>query len=142
MEGLDRPLPVLVDLEVGMGRTGIDPGDPAFELYALVDRLPNLVPDGLQAYDGHIHDVDPAARREAARPGIERTLQLRDRLLASGLPVPRLVLGGTPTFPIHAALDEPGVECLAGDLHAARRRLRGEVSPTSRSSPPPSCSAG
>ena len=31
-----------------------------------------------------------------------------------GLPVPRLVLGGTPTFPIHAKLDEPGVECSPG----------------------------
>jgi D-threonine aldolase len=121
MEGLDEPLPVLVDLEVGLGRTGIDPGEPAFELYALVDRLPNLVPDGLQAYDGHIQDVDPAVRREAASPGIERTLRLRDRLVASGLPVPRMVLGGTPTFPIHAALDEPGVEVSPGTctLHDA-----------------------
>src|SRR4051794_36947825 len=51
-EGLDRPVPVLVDLEIGMGRTGIDPGEPAAELYALVDRLPNLEPDGLHAYDG------------------------------------------------------------------------------------------
>jgi D-serine deaminase-like pyridoxal phosphate-dependent protein len=31
-----------------------------------------------------------------------------------GLPVPRLVMGGTPTFPVHAALDEPGVECSPG----------------------------
>ena len=53
----------------------------------------------------------PAA---AAKPGIEATLALRNRLLAKGLPVPRLVLGGTPTFPIHAALDEPGVECSPG----------------------------
>ena len=34
VEGLDRSVPVLVDLEVGMGRTGIDPGEPAAELYA------------------------------------------------------------------------------------------------------------
>src|SRR5271170_7279498 len=32
VHGLDRPVPVLVDLEVGMGRTGIDPGEPAAEL--------------------------------------------------------------------------------------------------------------
>src|SRR5262249_30322229 len=46
--------------------------------------------------------------------GIEQTVRLRDRLQARGLPVPRLVLGGTPTFPIHAALEEPGVECSPG----------------------------
>ncbi|HEX8202517.1 MAG TPA: D-TA family PLP-dependent enzyme [Isosphaeraceae bacterium] len=121
LDGLDRPVPVLVDLEVGMGRTGIAPGDAAVALYALIARLPNLVPDGLHAYDGHIRDADPTERRAAARPGPEQVLALRDRLVTLGLPVPRLVLGGTPTFPAHAALDEPGVECAPGTctLHDA-----------------------
>jgi D-serine deaminase-like pyridoxal phosphate-dependent protein len=114
LEGLDRGVPVLVDLEIGMGRTGIAPGEPAGELYALLDRLPNLVPDGLHAYDGHIHDSDPAARRRAAQSGLESTLALYERLLKRGLPVPRLVVGGTPTFPIHTELEVPGVECSPG----------------------------
>lgn len=112
--GLGRRVPVLVDLEIGMGRTGIDPGDAAAELYALVDRLPNLVADGLHAYDGQIHDADPAERARSARPGIERVLALRDRLLKRGQDVPRVVLGGTPTLPIHAEADIPGVECSPG----------------------------
>jgi D-serine deaminase-like pyridoxal phosphate-dependent protein len=115
-EGLERPVPVLVDLEIGMGRTGIDPGDSAAELYALVDRLPNLVADGLHAYDGQIHETDLAARRAAARPGMERALALRDRLLKRGLDVPRMVMGGTPTFPIHAELDVPGAEFSPGTI--------------------------
>lgn len=121
MSELGRPLPVLVDLEVGMGRTGIEPGDAAADLYALINRLPNLTADGLHAYDGHIRETDLTARREAARPGIESTLRLRDGLLAEGFPVPRLVLGGTPTFPVHATVDEPGVECSPGTctLHDA-----------------------
>jgi D-serine deaminase-like pyridoxal phosphate-dependent protein len=114
LEGTGRPLPVLIDLEVGMGRTGIAPGDAALELALLVDRLPNLEFDGLHAYDGHIHDTDLEERRRSARPGVERTLQLRDRIRARGLPVNRLVMGGAPTFPVHAALDEPGVECSPG----------------------------
>jgi D-serine deaminase-like pyridoxal phosphate-dependent protein len=112
--GADRPLSVLVDLEIGMGRTGIEPGDAAADLYALVARLPNLVADGLHAYDGQINDTDPATRRESARPGAERALRFRDRLIAAGLPVPRVVLGGTPTFPIHADWEVPGVECSPG----------------------------
>jgi D-threonine aldolase len=114
VHGLDRPVPVLVDLEVGMGRTGIDPGEPAAELYALVDRLPNLMPDGLHAYDGQIKESDPGERRHAVQPGLERTLALHDRLLKRGLPVPRLVMGGTATFPIYTELDLPGVECSPG----------------------------
>jgi D-serine deaminase-like pyridoxal phosphate-dependent protein len=115
-EGLGRPIPVLVDLEIGMGRTGIQPGPAAAELYALVSHLPGLVPDGLHAYDGHIHDTDLTERREAVRSGQEETLALRDQLLRKGLPVPRLVFGGTPSFPLHAELDFPGVECSPGTI--------------------------
>jgi D-serine deaminase-like pyridoxal phosphate-dependent protein len=116
MRGLEHPLPVVIDLEVGMGRTGIAPDDSAVALATLIDGLPDLVLDGLSAYDGHIKDSDLEDRRRSTAPGIELTLALRDRLIALGLPVPRLVLGGTPTFPIHAALDLPGavVECSPG----------------------------
>lgn len=118
---LGRPTPVLVDLDVGMGRTGIAPGDEAAALYALVASLPDLEPDGLHAYDGHVRDFDPEARARAVAPGLEAVHRLRDRLLGSGLPVPRLVLGGTPTFPIHARVDTPGTECSPGTsvLHDA-----------------------
>jgi D-serine deaminase-like pyridoxal phosphate-dependent protein len=120
-QGIKGPLHVLLDLDVGMGRTGIAPGDPAVELYEEIDRLPNLIPDGLHAYDGHVRDPDPAARARNAGKGIKATLGLRDRLIARGFPVPRLVMGGTPTFPIHAAIDDPTVECSPGTcvLHDA-----------------------
>jgi D-serine deaminase-like pyridoxal phosphate-dependent protein len=113
---LDGPIHVLVDLDVGMGRTGIDPGDPAVALYEELERLPNLALDGLHAYDGHINEPDLEIRTRAARRVEETTLALRDRLVAKGLPVPRIVLGGTPSFPIHAELDEPGVECSPGTV--------------------------
>ena len=115
-QDLERPVPVLVDLEVGMGRTGIDPGEPAAALYALIARLPNLEADGLHAYDGHINETDVEARRKSVRAVQEVTLTLRDRLLRQGLPVPRMVLGGTPSFPVHAGLDVPGVECSPGTI--------------------------
>jgi D-serine deaminase-like pyridoxal phosphate-dependent protein len=41
-------------------------------------------------------------------------LALRTALKEKGLPVPRLVLGGTPTFPIYAGLDLSEVECAPG----------------------------
>ena len=112
---------MLVDLEIGMGRTGIAPGDAAASLYALIAELPGLEPDGLQAYDGQIRDFDPIERRKSAQPGIVAVHAFRERLLDSGLPVPRLVMGGTPTFPIHALDETPGVECSPGTsvLHDA-----------------------
>ena len=110
-----RDLPVLLDLEVGMGRTGIAPeGSGAVELYELIDRLPGLVVDGLHSYDGHNHQIDEGERRAAAMEIVRRTVALRGRLLAKGLPVPRVAIGGTPTFPMYADLDEPNFECSPG----------------------------
>lgn len=114
MKERPRSLSVLVDLDVGMGRTGIAPGDAAFDLYRKVQSLPGLTADGLHAYDGHLRDRDLAGRRSAATPGMERVLALAARLRAADIPIPRIVLGGTPTFPVHAAREEPEVECSPG----------------------------
>jgi D-serine deaminase-like pyridoxal phosphate-dependent protein len=116
-EGLkrtERPLDVLIDLDAGMGRTGIAPGDAAAELYALVHSAPEMRAGGLHVYDGHLHQTDPSERRTAAREVQEITLAFRDKLVARGFPVPRIVLGGTPTFPMHAQLEEPGIEYSPG----------------------------
>lgn len=105
---------VLLDLDVGQHRTGIAPGPEAQALYELIDRLPNLTPGGLHVYDGHNHQESFVERQTAALRQLEPALKLRDALLAKGLPVPRLVLGGTPTFPVYARLDLPGLECSPG----------------------------
>ncbi|RUL89413.1 D-TA family PLP-dependent enzyme [Tautonia sociabilis] len=114
--GLDRPLPTLLDLNVGMDRTGILPGPAAEELYAEVARLPGLEPDGLHAYDGHTKARDLTERRASVGNIVERVLDLRGRIEARGLPVPRIVMGGTPPFPIYASLDLPGLECSPGTV--------------------------
>lgn len=107
-----RPLPLLVDLDVGMHRTGLPPGPEATALYASLASLPGVAPGGLHVYDGHIRDSDPAARRAQCDAAFAPVASLADRLRADGLPVPRVVAGGTPTFPIHAS--RPDVECSPG----------------------------
>jgi len=121
VSGLDRPVSTLLDLDVGMGRTGIAPGDEAAKLYSLVNDLPNLHSDGLHAYDGHQRAFDPEERRLAVREGLKPVLELRERLLGAGHAVPLLILGGTPTFPIHARCTIPGSQCSPGTctLHDA-----------------------
>ena len=103
---------VLLDLDVGQHRTGIAPGPTARELYALVAALPGLRPGGLHAYDGHLHQIDPVERAAASDVVAASVFAFRKELLQLGLPVPRVVLGGTPTFPMHARRD--GVECSPG----------------------------
>jgi D-serine deaminase-like pyridoxal phosphate-dependent protein len=105
-------LEVLLDLDVGQHRTGIAPGDGAAQLYRAIAASRALTPGGLHAYDGHIVETDPAARAAACEMAFAPVEALRRALVAEGLPVPRVVAGGSPTFPLHARRSE--VECSPG----------------------------
>jgi D-threonine aldolase len=97
-----KPLPVYLDLNCGMDRTGTIPNDTAFELYREITKLPGLAVAGLHAYDGHIHDAELAAREAQLEQFNSRLSAFRDRLLKAGLPVPNTIASGTPTFGLHA----------------------------------------
>jgi D-serine deaminase-like pyridoxal phosphate-dependent protein len=109
-----RTVDVLLDLDVGQHRTGVAPGDEAAALYETFARLPGLRPGGLHVYDGHNHQEHPLEREAAVKRLLQPVLALRSALEAKGLPVPCLVLGGTPTFPVFARMDLPGMECSPG----------------------------
>jgi D-serine deaminase-like pyridoxal phosphate-dependent protein len=109
-----RTVDVLIDLDVGQHRTGIAPGDEAAALYESFGRLPGLRPGGLHVYDGHNHQEHLLEREEAVKRLLPPVLGFRAMLEEKGLPVPRLVAGGTPTFPVFARMDLPGLECAPG----------------------------
>ncbi|MCS7046938.1 MAG: D-TA family PLP-dependent enzyme [Gemmataceae bacterium] len=106
-----RRVPVLLDIDVGQHRTGVPPGDAAVALYEQIGRANGLVPGGLHVYDGHNHQESLVDRRVAVTGFFEQVLTLRDVLHKKGLPVPRLVLGGTPTFPVYAELTATFTDC-------------------------------
>jgi D-serine deaminase-like pyridoxal phosphate-dependent protein len=93
---------VLLDVDAGMHRTGTEPGGHARHLYQRLASLPGLRAGGLHAYDGHIHHADPADRARAVEAAYAPVDELREELLRAGLPVPRCVVSGTPSFPMHA----------------------------------------
>lgn len=95
-------LGVFLDLDNGLHRTGIAPGEAAARLYGLIPTLPGLEPAGLHVYDGHVRDPLLADRIAHAERDFAPVEQLRQQLVRAGLHVPRVVAGGTPTFPVHA----------------------------------------
>ena len=107
-------LDVLLDLDVGQHRTGIAPGDQAADLFELIAKLPGLRADGFHVYDGHNHQEALADRNQAVEEILRPVLAMKAKLERTGIPVPRLVVGGTPTFPVWAKLDLPGLECSPG----------------------------
>lgn len=109
-----KKVQVMLDVDVGQHRTGIVSGPDAIAIYEQFARLPGLEPGGLHIYDGHNHQENVADREAAVRQTIGPVLEMRDTLEKKGLSVPRLVVGGTPTFSVFAKLALPKAECSPG----------------------------
>lgn len=109
-----QTIEVLLDVDVGQHRTGIAPGAAARQLYEQMAATPGVRAGGLHVYDGHTHQHVLAERAAAVRDQLAPVLDMRDALKRAGVPVPRLVLGGTPTFPVYAGLDIADAECSPG----------------------------
>ncbi|MBI5917610.1 MAG: D-TA family PLP-dependent enzyme [Bacteroidetes bacterium] len=104
-------VPVYIDLNIGQNRTGISP-EKAFELYAACSKINGIHPVGLQAYDGHIRDIDFEKREEVCDAAFDAVLKLENKIIGAGYAAPIIIAGGSPTFPIHTMRD--GVECSPG----------------------------
>ena len=97
-----KALPVYLDLDCGMGRSGAAPGDEGFEVYQEIVNSQGLEAAGFHVYDGHIHDSDPKIRERVCRDAFIPVGKLKADLEARGMKVPGMVAGGTPTFQVHA----------------------------------------
>ena len=78
--GRRQIIQVLLDVDVGLGRTGISP-DQAEALAARVSACQNLHLCGIQAYAGHLQHVENhAERREASKVSLAPAVALFHRL--------------------------------------------------------------
>jgi D-serine deaminase-like pyridoxal phosphate-dependent protein len=103
---------VWLDINNGMNRTGVAPGEKAIRLYERIFDSPMLIAEGLHVYDGHIHDKDPEIRRKKCNDSFFQVESLIEDLQGEGIGPVKVVAGGTPTFPIHAV--RKGVELSPG----------------------------
>ena len=90
---------VLVEVNIGMNRCGVEPGEPALALARRVHAAEGLAFLGLQGYDGHLQMLpDAAERRARCLDGLEKLVGTRRLIEHAGIPV-RVVTGaGTGTW--------------------------------------------
>ena len=97
---------VLVDVNVGQGRCGVEPGEAAAALATRVASTAGLTVRGVMGYEGHLQPVRDRAEREtrtrAAMHGLVETAQ---RIRAAGIPCDVVSAGGTGTFDISGRVD-------------------------------------
>lgn len=101
-------LGVLVEVDIGMHRCGVSPGEPALALAKHIRRYPSLRFDGLQGYDGHLQQVaDMEERGRRCREALQPLIATRKLIEAAGIPVAVVTGAGTGTWEFVAAT--PGI---------------------------------
>ncbi len=93
----ERPFPVRIDVDCGMGRTGVPFGDELDALRKEIESDEGLVFAGLHLYDGHVKDPSLSQRTEEVRGIIK---QVRNYLFNHR--TPSIVGGGSPSFKVWA----------------------------------------
>ena len=97
-----QSLRVMLDLDAGMGRTGIGFGPDAAKLYRQINAHQFLQPSGFHLYDGHDNFSDVVQREAAAQQHIESLQEFQRQIEAAGMPVPCVVAGGSFSFAYYA----------------------------------------
>jgi len=120
---------VLVEVDIGMGRCGVAPGEPAMDLARRAAAAEGLRFDGFQGYEGHVITLpDPAERAARVAEAFAPLIQTRRELESAGVPVAIVSGGGTGTYDITCEID--GVdEIQAGSyalMDAYYRKVRPE----------------
>ena len=97
-------LDAYVEVDVGGGRCGVEPGAAAANLAARVADLPGLRFAGLQAYHGAAQHIGPYEARCAAIDGAGACVcATLDALAAAGIDCPLVTGAGTGSYPFEAA---------------------------------------
>jgi D-serine deaminase-like pyridoxal phosphate-dependent protein len=92
-------LDVLVEVNVGANRCGVEPGAPAAALATMIAASKNLRFAGLQAYQGgaqHLRKVEE--RRAAIEKACARVKQTTDLLAKAGIACDKVTGAGTGTY--------------------------------------------
>lgn len=120
-------LRVLVEVDAGMGRCGVAPGEPALTLARQIEDAPGLRFEGIMGYEGHTVMIpDYAERKQQAETAMKKLVGTRDVIEAAGLPVKIVSGGGTGTYDITGAY--PGVtEVQAGSYITMDTQYRDTV---------------
>jgi len=115
-----------VDIDPGMGRTGVAIDDAALALAAAVAAAGRFA--GWHIYDGHISDIDLVVREQRFLELQAQLNPLFERAEASGLATD-IVAGGSYTFPFWAkhtqARVSPGSWVYTNSQHQAEQAHRG-----------------
>jgi len=103
-----RPLRVLIEVNIGMNRAGVEPGEPVLALARTIADAPSLRFVGLMGWESPAATiVDREQKRRAVEEAVGSMTASADLCRRAGLPVEIVSAGGTGTY--WATAQQPGV---------------------------------
>lgn len=121
-------LGIMIEVDTGMDRAGVDDGDAALALARHVVKLPGLRLDGLTGYEGHCSlTPERDLRLEKQRQAMALFTGVADKLIAAGISVPVLSAGGTGTWEWTAA--HPRLTEVQAGTYVVMDMFHGHMSP-------------
>ena len=98
---------MLIEVNIGMNRCGVEPGKPALELANQIRQSPNLKFEGLMGYEGHTVAKPDLKEREAnVQEAMQHLIDTKHYLEKQGVDVSIMSGGGTGTFNITGSIPE------------------------------------
>ncbi len=99
-------IPMVVDINVGMERTGVAPGRPALEIARAIDRAPGVRLAGIMGYEGHVLTAWPNEEKRAGTiAAIAGLIESRRLIEDDGMTVGIVSGGGSGNYMFAASLD-------------------------------------
>jgi D-serine deaminase-like pyridoxal phosphate-dependent protein len=106
LAGSGATVGVLVEVDVGLSRCGVPPGERALQIARVAAAASGVEFLGIQAYEGHcITVLDPEDRRRQVLASMQKAVDTRRLIEASGLPVCVLSGGGTGSYDMTGLMD-------------------------------------
>jgi D-serine deaminase-like pyridoxal phosphate-dependent protein len=97
---------VLVDLNVGQGRCGVEPGEAALTLARQAAQSEDIELRGVMGYEGHLQPIRERSDRESrTRQAMQGLVRTANQIRAAGLPCGIVSAGGTGTYDISGRID-------------------------------------
>ena len=107
-ERAGKTVPVVIEVNVGMNRAGVAPGEAVVELADTVGKMKGLRLVGLMAWESHACTVeDPAEKARVVAEALKKLTDSADACRKAGHRMDVISCGGSGTFPY--CIRQPGV---------------------------------
>jgi D-serine deaminase-like pyridoxal phosphate-dependent protein len=104
----DITIGVVIEVNTGMNRAGVEPGQPVLDLARALQAYTNVQLRGLMTWEAHALGIeDEAVKRQTVAAAIGQLTESAERCRQAGFPIEIVSCGGSGTYMITA--NEPGI---------------------------------